>query len=238
MELNFFKMDTYSRHAYLYSAWTAMFVPCVLATTMIFYSQPSQELQDLWRYALTFLPLVIFYALGYFLVDRIRATSKILFQFPLFKEDETEIPTTNLLMWSSDYPDEMKKAIRNKVKEVFGYNMPTKAQEAKDPNAARKSIAPIVGTIRKKARDSGDMVYTQANYRYGFNRNLLGGLVWSFALTFLLMVINFIIPCIHWPWFVGALIFICLWGLLEFYVFLRSSARSYARQLFITFLAI
>lgn len=238
MELKFFKMDTYSRHAYLYSAWTAMILPCVLATAMMFYSQPSQELQELWRYILTFLPVVVFFALGFFLRERIRATSKILFQYPLFKEDETMMPTTDLLMWSSDYANEMKKAIRKKVKEVFGYNMPTKAQEAKDPNAARKTIAPIVGAIRKKARDSGDMVYTQANYRYGFNRNLIGGLVWSFALTFLLMVINFIIPCIHWQWFVGALIFICLWGLLEFYVFLRSSARSYARQLFITFLAI
>jgi hypothetical protein len=240
MVLNFSKMDVYSRHAYLYSAWTAMIIPCVLLTAMIFYSQPSQNLQKLLnlRHVLTFLPLVVFYALGYFLRDRIRATSEILFQYPFFKEDETRMPTTDLLMWNSDYPDEMKKAIRKKVKEVFGYNMPTKAQEAKDPNAARKTIAPIVGVIRKKARDSGDMVYTQANYRYGFNRNLLGGLVWSFALTLLLMIINIITPCIHWGWFVGALIFICLWVLLEFYVFLKYSARNYARQLFATFLTI
>jgi hypothetical protein len=238
MALNFSKMDVYSRHAYLYSAWTAMIIPCVLAIAMMFYSQALQELHELWRYILTFLPVVVFFALGFFLRERIRATSKILFQYPLFKEDETMMPTTNFLMWSSDSPDEMKKAIRKKVKAVFGYNMPTKAQEAKNPNAARKTIAPIVGAIRKKARDSGDIVYTQANYRYGFNRNLIGGLVWSFSFTFLLMIINFIVPCIHWQWFIGTLIFIFLWGLLEFYVFLKFSARNYARQLFITFLAI
>lgn len=231
-------MDTYSRHAYLYSAWTAMLIPCVLASAMIYYYEPTSGLQDFWKAATTSIPVVVFLALGYFLRERIRATSKLLFQFPLFKEDETHIPTTDILMWSSDYSDEMKKAIRDKVKKDFNYTMPSKEDERKDENAARKNIAAIVGSMRNKARESGDAVYTQANYRYGYNRNLLGGLVWSFIITAVLMILNFLIKSICYKWFIGALALIVIWGLVEFFVFYKYSARNYARQLFDTYLAI
>ena len=238
MKLLFEKMDTYSRHAYLYSAWTAMLIPCMLASAMIYYYSPTSELQDLWKAVTTSIPLVVFLALGYFLRERIRATSKILFQFPLFKEDETHMPTTDFLMWSSDYSDEMKKAIRKKVKLDFNYTMPSKEDEKKDEQAARKNIAAIVGSMRNKARESGDVVYTQANYRYGYNRNLLGGLVWSFLITIFLMGLNFLIQSVSYKWFIIALILIVLWGLLEYLVFYKYSARNYARQLFDTYLAI
>ena len=231
-------MDTYSRHAYLYSAWTAMLIPCVLASAMIYYYEPTSGLQDFWKAATTSIPVVVFLALGYFLRERIRATSKLLFQFPLFKEDETHMPTTDILMWSSDYSDEMKRAIRNKVKKDFNYTMPSKEDEQKDEKAARKNIAAIVGSMRNKARESGDAVYTQANYRYGYNRNLLGGLVWSFIITAVLMILNFLIKSICYKWFIGALALIVIWGLVEFFVFYKYSARNYARQLFDTYLAI
>lgn len=234
----FERMDIYSRHAYLYSAWTAMLIPCVLASAMIYYYEPTSELQDFWKAATTSIPLVVFLALGFFLRERIRTTSKLLFQFPLFKEDETHMPTTDLLMWSSDYSDEMKKAIRNKVKKDFNYTMPSKEDEQKDEKAARKNIAAIVGSMRNKARESGDAVYTQANYRYGYNRNLLGGLVWSFIITAVLMILNFLIKSICYKWFIGALALIVIWGLVEFFVFYKYSARNYARQLFDTYLAI
>ena len=184
------------------------------------------------------IPVVVFLALGYFLRERVRATSKLLFQFPLFKEDETHMPTTDFLMWSSDYSDEMKRAIRNKVKKDFNYTMPSKEDEQKDEKAARKNIAAIVGSMRNKARESGDAVYTQANYRYGYNRNLLGGLVWSFIITAVLMILNFLIKSICYKWFIGALALIVIWGLVEFFVFYKYSARNYARQLFDTYLAI
>lgn len=214
-----------------------MIIPCLLASAMIYYYEPTSELQDFWKAATASIPVVVFLALGYFLRERIRATSKLLFQFPLFKEDETHMPTTDLLMWSSDYSDEMKKAIRNKVKKDFNYTMPSKEDERKDENAARKNIAAVVGSMRNKARNSGDAVYTQANYRYGYNRNLLGGLVWSFIITAFLMILNFFINSICYKWFIGALALIILWGLLEFFVFYKYSARNYARQLFDTYLA-
>ena len=34
-------MDTYSRHAYLYSAWTAMLIPCILASAMFYYYESA-----------------------------------------------------------------------------------------------------------------------------------------------------------------------------------------------------
>jgi hypothetical protein len=150
----FEKMDTYSRHAYLYSAWTSMLIPCILASAMIYYYEPTTEIQDLWKAITTCIPVVVFLALGFFLRERIRGLSKLLFQFPLFKEDETKMPTTDFLMWSSDYSDEMKKAIRKKVKQDFNYTMPTKNDEQKDEKAARMNFAAIVGSMRDMARNS------------------------------------------------------------------------------------
>lgn len=238
MKQFFVKMDSYSRHAYLYSAWTAMFIPCILASVMIYYSEPTSELQGLWKAITSSLPIVVFLALGYFLRERIRVTSKILFQFPLFKEDETYMPTTDLLMWSSKYPEEMKKAIRKKVKSDFNYTMPSKEDEKNDSEAARRNIAAIVGSIRNKARNAGDVVYTQANYRYGYTRNLMGGLVWSFMITALLMILNCVVKILSTQCFIVALVLIVLWLLLEYFVFYKHSARNYARQLFETYLAI
>ena len=232
------KMDTYSRHAYLYSAWTALLVPCLLASAMIYYYEPTSQIQELWKAITTCIPLVVLLALGFFLRERIRGISKLFFQFPLFKEDETQMPTTNYLMWSSEYSDEMKRAIRKKVKQDFNYKMPTKDEELKDEKAARKNIAAIVGSMREMARESGDVVYTQANYRYGFNRNLLGGLVLSFIITCLLMVLNILVNSISYKWFVLALVFIIFWVLIEYFVFYKYSARNYARQLFDTYLTI
>lgn len=238
MKALFEKMDTYSRHAYLYSAWTAMLIPCILASAIIYYYEPSTEIKDLWKAITTCIPIVVFLALGFFLRERIRIMSQLLFQFPLFKEDETKMPTTDYLMWSSDYSDEMKKAIRRKVKQDFNYIMPTRNEEQLDEKAARMNIAAIVGSVRNMARDSGDVVYTQANYRYGYNRNLLGGLVLSFFITVLLMVLNLFMNSICCIWFVAALVIIILWLLIEYFVFYKYSARNYARQLFETYLAI
>ena len=234
----FEKMDTYSRHAYLYSTWTAMLIPCILASAMIYYYESATEIQNLWKAVTSSIPVIVFLALGFFLRERIRVTAKILFQLPLFKEDETHMPTTEFLMWSSSYSDEMKRAIRKKVKKDFNYTMPSKEDERKDEYSARLSIASAVGSMRVKARESGDAVYTQANYRYGYNRNLLGGLVWSLFITAILMAANFFINSICYTWFIAALVLILLWLLIEYFVFYKYSARNYARQLFTTYLAI
>lgn len=215
-----------------------MLIPCILASAMIYYYESAAEIKSFWKAVTSSIPVVLFLALGFFLRERIRATAKILFQFPLFKEDETRMPTTDFLMWSSDYSNEMKKAIRNKVKKDFNFMMPTKEDEQKDEIAARKNIATIVGSMRIMARESGDVVYTQANYRYGYNRNLLGGLVWAFLITTMLMVLNAFINCICYKWFIVALVLIILWLVIEFFVFYKYSARNYARQLFETYLAI
>ncbi len=215
-----------------------MIIPCLLASAMIYYYEPTSEVRELWKALTTCIPVVVFLALGYFLRERMRVISKLFFQFPLFKEDETQMPTTNLLLWSSEYPEEMKKAIRKKVKQDFNYTMPTLKEEQEDEKAARMNIATIVGSMRNMARESGDVVYTQANYRYGFNRNLLGGLVLSFIITCLLMALNLLINSISFRWFIAALLLIILWALIEYNVFYKYSARNYARQLFETYLAI
>ena len=113
-----------------------------------------------------------------------------------------------------------------------------KKDEQKDERAARKNIAAIVGSMRNMARDSGDVVYTQADYRYGYNRNLLGGLVLSFIISGMLMVLNVFTKSICYKWFIVALVIILLWLLIEYFVFYKYSARNYARQLFETYLTL
>lgn len=50
-----------------------------------------------------FIPVALIYgALAYWVRQLFIDASKRLFQFRLFKEDETEMPTTKLLLWSSD----------------------------------------------------------------------------------------------------------------------------------------
>lgn len=93
------KMNEYERHAYLYSAWTALLVPCFL-TAFIVNSQFSQLINTIMLIGSTFVSIAIIYvAIGFYIRELFRSTSKILFQFPLFKEDETKMPTTEFLLW-------------------------------------------------------------------------------------------------------------------------------------------
>ena len=93
------KMNEYERHAYLYSAWTALLVPYFL-TALIVKSQFPQLINTVMLIGSTFASIAIIYAaIGFYIREVFRSTSKFLFQFPLFKEDETKMPTTEFLLW-------------------------------------------------------------------------------------------------------------------------------------------
>lgn len=106
--------------------------------------------------------------------------------------------------------------------------------EATDEHEARLNIIGAVGIMRKATR--GDKILLQCNYRYGFQRNMLGGVVWSFLAIFLFMIISsinslpFVCPCL-----IG-LMLILAQGIFAF-VSMKYTARNYARTLINTFVS-
>lgn len=103
-----------------------------------------------------------------------------------------------------------------------------------DEQEARRNIVGAVSIMKETTR--GDRMLLQCNYRYGFQRNMLGGVVWSFLAIFLFMIISsinslpFVCPCL-----IG-LILILAQGIFAF-VSMKYTARNYARTLINTFVS-
>ena len=64
-----------------------------------------------------------------------------MFQFRLFKEDETEMPTTKLLLWSSDVRKSEAdiKRIAEKIKTDFGIQLLSKDEEIANLSEAKRT---------------------------------------------------------------------------------------------------
>jgi len=223
-------MNTYERHAYLYSSWVAVIIPAVLSMYILYGVLPdiANQYNNLIKIVETVLPVaIIFGAIGYGIRELFRSTSKIIFQFPTFKEDETRMPSTEMLLYSNKKLSEnAKNLVRAYVQTDFQYQMPSKQDEIEDINEARLSVVTGFGMIKNVTRHHDIVI--QSNYRYGFFRNCLGGLLWSFLITFV-VVIFFL--CVHSPYTcisLVALFLIVLQAILS-YVFMRMAAINYAR---------
>ena len=170
------KMNVYERHAYLYSAWTALLVPCVLSMFVVWNIIPVllDVVQPLIKIIGVFVSSAVVYgAVGFFVRELFRNTSKLLFQFPLFKEDETKMPTTEFLMWKNGYiSHSQKEQVNAKMLAQYNYVMFDEHQEEVDELEARRNIVGAVGIMREATR--GDKILLQCNYRYGYQRNMLG----------------------------------------------------------------
>lgn len=232
------KMNEYERHAYLYSAWTALFIPCLITIWVTWDVLPSKLgtlhiiLKALGVVASS---AVVYAALGFYIRELFRCTSKLIFQFPMFREDETKMPTTEFLMWKN------KKLSHTQIEQVhhimqsqYNYMMLTAQQENDDEQEARRNIVGAVGIMKEATR--GNKMLLQCNYRYGYQRNLLGGLVWSFMIVLLLLIASYVY---NLKYMVGcwlALIFVLIQGVVAFF-FMKYAARNYARTLIITFIS-
>lgn len=232
-------MNTYEKHACLYSSWVALFVP----TALIAYSCytldlfTDQELVSLKEVLNALLPVAFFSACGYYLRDMFRETSKTLFQFRLFQEDETEMPTTQLLLYKSGL---MSKAdlslIRRTVKEEFSYKMPSEKDEEKDIAEAKIGIVGAVSKIREVTRSN--KILLQANYRYGFYRNMLGGIVWAALPCMAILCLGYALSNKN---LIGAGWISVLSLIIQFamsFLFMRQAAWSYARYLITAYLTL
>lgn len=132
-------------------------------------------------------------AIIYLMTQINRFVSKELFQIFFFK-DEINMPTTNFLLHSGTFfAENIKRSIREKIKEKFDIELLTKSEEDENELEARKNIVGAVAQVRNATRDNNLLL--QHNIEYGFTRNLIGGCAIAVLVSLLnLYFFNNIIP--------------------------------------------
>lgn len=233
------KMNEYERHAYLYSAWSALFVPCLLTIWVTWSSILPSKIDTIHIIQKTLgivaSSAVVYAALGFYIRELFRSTSKMIFQFPMFKEDETRMPTTELLLWKNKLlSHSLIEQVHHKLQAQYDFLMLDEQQEYADELEARRNIVGAVGIMKEATR--GNKILLQCNYRYGYQRNLLGGLVWSFVLVLLFLISSYISD-LHYVavcWI--ALLLILVQGIIAFF-FMKHASRNYARTLITVFIS-
>lgn len=233
------KMNEYERHAYLYSAWTALLVPCLVTIWVTWSSILPSKIDTIPMIQKTLgivaSSAVVYAALGFYIRELFRSTSKMIFQFPMFKEDETRMPTTELLLWKNKLLSRsLIEQVHHKLQAQYDFLMLDAQQENADEQEARRNIVGAVGIMKEATR--GNKILLQCNYRYGYQRNMLGGLVWSFIIVMLLLIVSYILgqKYITGCWL--ALMLILIQGVFAFF-FMKYASRNYARTLIITFIS-
>ena len=232
-------MDNYTKYARVIPSIAAMLIPLLL--TAMYLINLEADTISLWgniqNYILKFIPAALIYsALGYFGREIFRSTSKILFQFCLFKENETEMPTTKFLLWSTnEFSVEKKRAIAKKVKERFDIKLLSKPKEASNIHEAKLTIVDAVGAIRNVTRE--DPILLQYNQEFGFCRNYLGGSVYAFALILLSLIANLFLNFIpgYYIW-IAAIVQLVFDVIL--FISLKYRGKAYARQLYNSFVTL
>ena len=226
-------MNKYECHAYLYSAWSALIVPTFLTTYAIWVQITHGN--DAWLAFLKFvsilLPMAVIYAaIGFYIRELFRYVSKKVFQFKLFRKDETKMPTTQFLLWhDTKLPQEIKRLVRERVLQDYNYQMFTDRKEKENEYEARLNIVGAVGLIRQSLRQNS--ILEQSNYRYGFQRNLLGGLVCVAILILFIQIFALIVGIGMSTELMIGLLIVLLQGALAF-LQLRETAEEYAKTLF------
>ena len=229
-------MDKYIRVARVYPAVLGMLPTCILlAMCMGEWFPQYQALVGNVKWVLCLIggTALVSMAVGYLVRELFKETSKWLFQYLLFKKDETEMPTTKMLLWqNAAISPAYHKEIAAKVKATFGIKLPTREDEQADLSMAKKTIADAVYQIRQNCR--GDVILRQYNIEFGFCRNYLGASVWSILLIIGIGIAN--IFCRWLPWWTVVVAFVVqVLLMVGCYGILESRGWSYARYLMATF---
>lgn len=227
-------MDKYTRVARVYPAILGMLPTCILlATCMGKWFPQYQALVGNVKWILCLIggTALVSMAVGYLVSEIFKETSKWLFQYPMFKKDETEMPTTKMLLWeNAAISPEYHKEIAAKVKDTFGIKLPSPKEEQAEPDKAKKKIADVVYQIRQNCR--GDEILRQYNMEFGFCRNYLGAGVWSILL--IIGIANYYCGWLQWGVLVVALAFQVIM-MVGCYLLLETRGWTYAKYLFATF---
>lgn len=232
-------MTEYEKKARLYPALLSSTVPGTLLLWCVWTIVPQYFTTIPFLYRL--LSMVgcagIFIAACSFLGREIcRRMSKYIFQSWFFKEDETKMPTTDLLIYEkSIFSAQQIDNIRNKICSDFTITIPPKEQQ-EESLELRKTITDAVRQIKEKTRSNA--ILLDYNIRYGFCRNFIGGLSLGILFT-LVLIISIMIDCISLPivpttYALGLQLLLFIGALFQ----LKSVAREYARQLYNVYLTI
>ena len=229
-------MDKYIRVARVYPAVIGMLPTCILLAMCMGEWFPQYEAvvgNVKWVLCLVGGTALASMAVGYLVREVFKETSKWLFQYPMFKKDETEMPTTKMLLWqNAAISPAYHKVIAAKVKATFGIKLPTAEEEKADLALARKTIADAVYQIRQNCR--GDEILRQYNIEFGFCRNYLGASVWSVLFIISIGVTNIFYGWLPWWTIVVALVLQVLL-MTGSYMLLEVRGLAYAKYLFATF---
>ena len=229
-------MDKYVRVARVYPAVIGMLPTCILLAMCMgeWFPQCEAVVGNVkWVLCLVGGTALVSMAVGYLVREVFKETSKWLFQYPMFKKDETEMPTTKMLLWqNAAISPAYNKVIAAKVKATFGIKLPTAEEEKADLALAKKTIADAVYQIRQNCR--GDESLRQYNIEFGFCRNYLGASGWSILFIISIGVANIFYGWLPWWTIVVALVLQVLL-MTGSYMLLEVRGWAYARYLFATF---
>lgn len=230
-------MDKYTRVARVYPAVIGMLPICILLAMCVDVWFPQYQVlvgNVRWVLYLTCGTALVSLAIGYLVRELFRETSKWLFQYPLFKRDETEMPTTKMLLWQNDViSPAYHKKIAAKVKAMFSIKLPTREEEQTNLVLAKRTIADAVSQIRQHSR--GDMILRQYNMEFGFCRNYLGAGVWSIILILGLCMTNYYCGWLNW-WALGIALVLQVLLMIGCYKILDARGWTYAKYLYATFM--
>lgn len=229
-------MDKYIRVARVYPAILGMLPTCILLAMCMgeWFPQYQVLVGNLqWVLCLIGGTTLVSMTVGYLVSEVFKETSKWLFQYRMFKKDETEMPTTKMLLWQNELiSPEYHNEIAAKVKETFGRKLPTRKEEEADPGLSKMRIAEIVSQIRQNCR--GDEILRQYNIEFGFCRNYLGASVWSILLIISIGIANIFCGWLSW-WPIGVVLINQVLLMVACYLLLETRGWTYARYLFATF---
>lgn len=232
-------MTEYEKKARLYPTLLSAIVPGISLLWTVWTIVPLYftTLPFLYRVLSTIGCAGVFIAACSFLgIEVCRRMSKYIFQSWMFKEDETNMPTTDLLIYEkSIFSSQQIDNIRNKISTDFTIHIPAKEQQVESLEL-RKTITDAVRQIREKTRSNS--ILLDYNIRYGFCRNFLGGLSLGIFFT-IILIIAALFDYIYLPtrpitWALILQILLFMGAMLQ----LKSIAREYARQLYNVYLTL
>lgn len=229
-------MDKYIRVARVYPAVLGMLPACILlAMCMREWFPQYQALVGNVKWVLCLIggTVLVSMAVGYVIIEIFKETSKWLFQYRLFKKDETKMPTTKMLLWqNAAISPAYHKVIAAKIKATFSIELPSQEEEKTDLYMAKKIIAEAVNQIRQYCR--GDEILRQYNMEFGFCRNYLGASVWSILFIIFIGIANIFCGWLSW-WALAIALILQVLMMSGCYLLLETRGWSYAKYLFATF---
>lgn len=232
-------MEKYIKIARVYPSLHTMIIPWIIIVWSLgdLLPEVKEKITMIFSYiGVGLTSALVLGALGYALQETFRSTSKWIFQFPFFKEDQTKMPTTEMLLWKKKLMSkERHKNIAAKVKKMFNIQLPSEAKELLDEDEGRITIVDAVAQMRSVTREN--KILLQYNYEFGFCRNYLGSSIYDLSFVIIAFVLNHYLNLMPMWGLIVALIIMLLSYVIAF-ISLKYRARAYADNLFTAFLGI